>query len=123
MGLDTLILRFGEAYLFGDKLFLSGEPERAVVTRLAEFIRFIMGDGFFGDLIDEVTLPVGEMERFDGEIPGLLGDVLNFLLGGEPKRLLLGLFEGLFFFFLAGDFLRGTVAVLIAVSWETGVGS
>ena len=90
-----------------------------VVTRFAELIFFI-GDAFFvGDF--ELVVVRWLILLRAGEAR-LCGEVLTtFLPFGEEdaKRLLLGLLLRVrLFFFLAGDFFRGTVAVLIAVNCE-----
>ena len=123
IGLATSSLRVGDAYLLGDTLIgFKGERELEVDARFAELIRLTVGDNFLGDydlifILGEAFL-VGEMTRFAGEMIRFTDTELayDFRLGGEPNRLL-GLRDVLFFF-LAGDFLRGTVAVLIAVKCD-----
>ena len=113
----------------GDTLIgFTGEREFKVDARFAELIRLTVGDNFLGDSnflgldgltpIFGETFLVGEMTRLAGEIVRFAETepAYDFRLGGDPNRLL-GL-RDVFFFFLAGDFLRGTVAVLIAVKWD-----
>ena len=123
IGLATSSLRVGDAYLLGDTLIgFKGEREFEVDARFAELIRLTVGDNFLGDydlifILGEAFL-VGEMTRFAGDMVRFAETELayDFRLGGEPNRLL-GL-RDMLFFFLAGDFLRGTVAVLIVVKCD-----
>lgn len=123
IGLATSTLRVGDAYLLGDTLIgFKGEREFEVDALFAELIRLTVGDNFLGDyyltpflgetfLVGEITRLAGDMVRF-----GETEFTYDFRLAGEPNRVL-GLRDVLFFF-LAGDFRRGTVAVLIAVNCD-----
>ena len=114
IGLARSVLLDGEtANLLGDKVFFfKGEPDEVVrLTTLGDVfcIGMTLLDGDQGCLVGELFIIF-----FGGEMLRLFGLVLLFL---DDKRLP-GLFDVLFFF-LAGDSLRGTVAVLIAANVET----
>ena len=109
----------GEANLLGDitLLFFTGET-----VDVRGFSRldtggavFFIGDAFlYGDIVALLDV---DQSFFVGDTIGFLGEKVLFLVG-DPKRLL-GLLDIVFFFLagdLAGDFSRGSVAVLMTAN-------
>ena len=124
--LTTFIFLDGEAKsLCGDDtlFFFIGDVD-SVFERPPGLIRIILGEAFFGGDITLFFVVANLLDVYQsffvGDTTGFLGEVLLFLVG-DPKRPV-GLLDVVFFFLagdLEGDFLRGSVAVLMAVNWDT----